>query len=1190
MTLSYLSSRIYLLFISLSLCLAVLLLWLGYDQADNLTQDQTKLAQHSVAYSSDYIGKIIKAKKQAAELFIEKEKPLLHLISQEKQNSPYIKQFSQHIKQFLPQSVGYMIVQKQGTILATGGKKEFNDYCSGQLKTFQNKQVDFYLHYYQQHNFFNIVLEIKQGMLIIGYPAHIILEGLQFSHPDQKLLLTTHHTDKPASKFFSKTGKASQLPQPILAKQAIQSTSWHILSVPIDSQYLIKKKQRIVLDYFSIFFSFIVLGGFLSYQISKIDRKYQNTESQLLSKETQLQAIINSLPVILWVVNCKGIITFSRGQGLIMLGLKQDELVGQSIFAYYRELPELLANVQLALNNQRACNTVKLNKLPYTFEIVYAPLLNDSQQVAGALILASDITKRQDIEQRFFQQVRRNKMILQNSMDGFCILDESGKLKEVNEAFCQLTGYSTEELLNCQIHELDICQTKAQTESFLTKLLQKGHLRTESCLQHKDGHKVDIEISSTCTYPSVHGETQPLLFSFIRNISQRKRTEEQLRIAKEAAESASQAKSEFLATMSHEIRTPMNGVIGTTELLGKTQLDDKQQRYVEVIYHSGEALLNLIDDILDFSKIEAKKLELEYLPFDLENLVGEVISLFNITIQQKSLSFICQFPTHLSCLFYGDAGRIRQILVNLLGNAIKFTSEGEITLIVKITEQSNKQVIFHFEVQDTGIGMTEQEQDNLFQAFSQADSSTTRRYGGTGLGLVISQRLLTLMHGEIGVVSKQQQGSRFWFKLPLQKMDLLLDQPSSKSMTILQQKRILILEQHSTNLNILESYFHDWQIDIQAVNSLGHCYSCLSEANQQCQPYDAVIVDFTILVDEGRYSKILQYIKQKQADYPLKIIINTIDSFVIPQQWQVDDIIYKPLLPNRLMGCLLKCFNLENQKNTSAQQNIQQTDFTGKHILLAEDNKINQEVLCELLRQLGCEVSVVENGRDALQAMTEAHYDLVFMDCHMPEMDGLHATRYIRQAESLDDTSKRIPIIALTANATASDRDECVTAGMDDFLSKPIKSDVLHDILAQYLDNDSELAETQIVEQNANKPLEQNEIISERALSSIRKDMGERGIGWLIDIFIAELPNYQHALEQAIQTKDAKQIYAAAHKLKGACSNMGAVGLVSLCRQFEQMAKEHNVTQAQALFSNEFLSMMQQLEIVLVKIKAQENA
>ncbi|MEK7990515.1 MAG: response regulator [Thiotrichaceae bacterium] len=1189
MTLSYLSSRIYLLFISLSLCLAVLLLWLSYNQSDNLRQEQTELAQYSVSHSAEHIEQIILDEKRRLEILIEQEKDLLQLLLKEN-NQQYIKQFSQRIKQFLPQAIGYVVAQKEGKIAAADGDKEFNNYCSSELKTFLNKRIFFHLHSYEQHHYFNITLEIEQGILVIGFPAQKIFDSLQFSPPHQALILITYDDNNELENIFSKQKQIQQLPENrnILAEKRINSLQWKLISLPSGIQYLDKQNQLIVLDYFWMFISFIVLGGFLSYQISKIDKKYQTTESELLSKEAQLQAIVNSLPVILWVVNCKGIITFSRGQGLITLGLRQDELVGQSIFVYYREIPEFLANVQLALNNQRTCNILKLNKLSNVFEVVYAPLLNDIKQVAGALILASDITKRQDIEQRFFQQVRRNKMILQNSMDGFCILDEKGQLKEINEAFCQLTGYKTKELLNCKIHDLDICHTKEETENFLTKLLQKGHLRTESCLKHKDGHKIDIEISSTCTYPMVHGETQPLLFSFIRDISQRKRTEEQLHIAKEAAESASQAKSEFLATMSHEIRTPMNGVIGTTELLGKTGLDDKQKRYVEIIHHSGEALLHLIDDILDFSKIEAKKLELEYLPFDLEDLVSEIISLFNITIQQKSLSFICQFPIDLSSLFYGDAGRIRQILVNLLGNAIKFTSEGEITLTIKILEQSDKQAIFYIEVQDTGIGMTQQDQENLFQAFSQADSSTTRRYGGTGLGLAISKRLLTLMNGEIGVKSQQQQGSCFWFNLPLQKMDILLDQVDANAMNILQQKRILVLEQHSSSLTILENYLKDWNISVQATNAIGHCYSCLSEANQQGTPYDVLIIDFNILADEGRYSKILQYVKQKQADYSLKIIVNTTDNFVIPQQWAVDSVIYKPLLPNQLLNCLLQLFDLDSQKNPTRILEVAQADFTGWHILLAEDNKINQEVLCELLRQLGCEVSVVENGRDALQALTEARYDLVFMDCHMPEMDGLHATRYIRQAESLGDTMERIPIIALTANATSLDRDECVAAGMDDFLSKPVKSEVLHKILKQYLGVKSEHAAFEpkqdiiIDEEKIN-----TELVSKEALDALRKDMGERGIGWLINIFISELPNYQNGLEQAVQARDAELIYSAAHKFKGACSNIGAVGVVDLCRQFEAAAKEQNINQAQQLI-NDFAVIIKQLEQVLWDIQAKE--
>ncbi len=1192
MALSYLTNRIYLLFISLSLCLAVLLLWLDHNYSNHILREQTLVAQYTTKHSAESIKKFLADKKYLIELTIEQNKPLLKQILQGKNDIAAKKQFSQQLYQFLPQAIGYLIVTDRGVIKAEDGQKASSDDYTKQFNTFRSRHIHFHLHQYEQSDFFNVLLEIEQGILLVIFPAQIILDNLQFASPYQKLSLVTYHNDKIEYIFYK--NKELNLTQTILAQYTIESTQWKVVSTLATTQYLDERKYLISLDYLGIFLSFFILGSFLSYQITKMDEENQKIELKLRAKETQLQAIINSLPVILWVVDCKGIITFSRGQGLIKLDLKQDELVGKSIFAYYREFPNFLANVQLALNNQRACNTMKLNKLLDIFEIVYAPLLNDMQQVVGALILASDITKRQDIEQRFFQQVRRNKMILQNSMDGFWILDEYGKLKEVNDAFCQLTGYTVPELVGYQLCKLDICRSKQEIEQFLAKLLQKGHLRTESCLQHKDGHKIDIEVSSTCTYPATHGETQPLLFSFIRDISERKRTEEQLRIAKEAAESASQAKSEFLATMSHEIRTPMNGVIGTTELLGKTALNSKQQRYVEVIRHSGEALLNLIDDILDFSKIEAKKIELEYLPFDFEELVTEIISLFNITIQQKALSFICQFPMGISCLFYADSGRIRQILVNLLGNAIKFTNEGEITLIIKILEQNDKQAIFHIEVQDTGIGMTEQDQSNLFQAFSQADSSTTRRYGGTGLGLVISKRLLQLMDGEIGVSSQQQQGSRFWFTLPLQKADMLLDRPASKTMDVLKQKHILLLEQHPENLSILESYLQNWHIPVQATDTLAHCYSCLSEFNQQQMPFDIIIIDFKMLINEGYYAKILQHIKQKQANYPIKIVISITDNFTIPEQWQIDGVLYKPVLPRQLLDCLLQLFDLKVQDTTEQQASLQ-TDFSRYHILLAEDNKINQEVLCELLTQLGCEVSVVENGREALQAMTETQYDLIFMDCHMPEMDGLHATRYIRQAESLEENTKHIPIIALTANATVLDRKACVDSGMDDFLSKPVNSETLHDILVHYLINHAHIVTKQATESHTKELATaesntQNEVISQATLEKIRKDMGKRGIGWLIDIFIGELPNYYLTLEQALQAQDVEQIYAAAHKFKGACSNLGATNLVSLCRQFEAFAKQEQIEQAQQLAATELINAIEQLKISLLEIKKEEDS
>jgi two-component system, sensor histidine kinase and response regulator len=1151
MTWSYFSSRLYLLFISLSLCLAALLLWLAHQYTDNVRQQQIKQAEYTVNYAAQHIEKLVFSQKNKLNMFVEKAK----------QANSSQQHISTRLEQFFPAILGYALVRTNGQIIIKQGL-DLRQYYLISLGSANITNVN--LH--KEILLFKLPLNATEN-LFIAFPVTEVLDVLEFKPPHQKLSLLQP--------------EIQDLPDKLLAHKSINELGLILIStIDTENPYYI----NFFIDYLNIFISFMMLGGILSYQLYRMDKNYQLTESKLWSKEAQLQAIVNSLPVILWVVDCKGVITFARGQGMIKLNLQPEDLLGQSIFNLYAI--DFTTNFKRALDKQRICHISKLHDSAYIFEIIYTPLFNEKQEVIGALILASDITKRREIEEKFFQQVRRNKLILQHSMDGFCILTPKGQFQDVNEAFCRLTGYTKGELLGLKIQDLELCRDKQQIQEFLLELLQREQLRVESCLQHKDGYKIHVEISSSCTYADGYNQ-QPLLFSFIRDISERIRNEEQLHIAKENAETANQAKSEFLATMSHEIRTPMNGVIATVELLLKTQLNYKQIRYVEIIRHSGRALLNLINDILDFSKIEAKKLELEELSFDFEELISEIISLFHITMQQKSLEFVCRFPSDLDCMLYGDAGRIRQIFVNLLGNALKFTTDGEIVLNIQILNQNEKQILFYVEVQDTGIGISQSGLNTLFQAFSQADSSTTRKYGGSGLGLVISQRLLNLMGGEIGVNSRENNGSTFWFKLPLQKAQAL-NFAWKDELAVLQHKRILLVETHPTYLAVLANYMQNWNIELHTAHDIERAYNFLNMAKQQLV-YDVIILDFRLLdVDLPNGQTLCAYVASAQPKP--KIIINSVDDFDLPKHCIIDKILYRPLLPQELAKSLVQILSCNNQIKLDLPNISNELLFHGRKILLAEDNIINQEVISELLTQLGCEINIAENGRAALQAMTEASYDLVFMDCHMPEIDGLSATRYRRQAEKLGDNNIHLPIIALTANATVTDRNECLAAGMDDFLSKPVTAEALRDVLQRYLIN-SQPPQVQPITMEAKPTEEKTIIISTTNLDKMRRDMGKRGISWLIDIFIQELPNYKAELQLAFDNNIAEQVYAAAHKFKGACANVGALQMVELCKQLEQQAKAQDLTTAMDLFNQKFATAIIELEQALIEYNktAREN-
>ena len=787
---------------------------------------------------------------------------------------------------------------------------------------------------------------------------------------------------------------------------------------------------------------------------------------------------------------------------------------------------------------------------------VSAPVRNNKGLLIGTIMLKADMTP-------LYKQIKLNILVaLMITVLAiiFAYIAAFRLQRKITQPIIRLAGHMKQVTVS-QIYESNLISENddeiGELYDQFNEMLEQVHQRDKELSQHKNELEETVKLRT---------EALNIANSSLKNAI-REATE-----AKESALDAAKAKSAFLANMSHEIRTPMNGVLGMLEMMKDTELDNIQRDYLETAYGSADSLLQIINDILDFSKIEAGKLELETVDTSPNAIIEDIAALLASKTREKNIELGCYADVKLPACIKADPVRLRQILTNLLGNAVKFTTEGEVVIRALSqpgqldTAKKNTHCCIRFEVEDTGIGIAPEVIPNLFQPFTQADSSTTRKFGGTGLGLTISRQLVTLMDGELKVRSEEGKGSCFYFDVEFEISDSL---PSNHKINREQQSSLkgmyaLIVDDNSTNREILRHYLTAWKMDYVEADDGNRALEKIRDAQTAGRPFEVAYLDMQMPGMDG-----IELSRTMADDSDLAMVkrIMLTSSGPMTDQERQDACLHaalaKPYRQSQLLDATLDVLTLKSdRKNTKAasEEKADDSNFINSKLLLVEDNAVNQKVALAMLGKLKLTADIANNGREAVEAVEKQDYDLVLMDCQMPEMSGYEATEAIRKKETEENTS-HLTIIAMTANAMEGDREKCLESGMDDYISKPIKLDILKKTLSQWLETENTpTSASPVTSEEKNTADKSPPLVNDSVWKTLQQK--NTALKKQVQAHMDNADTWIHEILSALRHKKTDTLLPVLSEFKSSCDTLGAEQLASLLARLETYGKQHQYDKA----------------------------